>query len=251
VGVHGRPRGLHGGDDDRWKRDDPGVTFGDVKAVVNRAVDARLTLGSHGDLAIDFHGRLTRANPIRLLPLLADAAPFFVEEALLPEESHLFSTLQGLANIPLATGERLLSRHDFLPVLQAGISVVQPDLSHAGGISEVRRIASLAEVFGAHLAPHCPLGPIALAASLQVDFAVPNFLIQEQSLDVHDSQGNDLLDYLIDPAVFAFQDGFVGRPTAPGLGIEVDEAAVRRADEKGHRWHPPVWRHPDGSFAEW
>jgi galactonate dehydratase len=229
----------------------PVATFGDIQAVVSRAEVARQTLGPHGDFAIDFHGRATRANAIRLLPLLAEAAPLFVEEALLPEESHLFSTLQGLANIPLATGERLLSRHDFLPVLQAGISVVQPDLSHAGGISEVRRIASLAEVFGAHLAPHCPLGPVALAASLQVDFAVPNFLIQEQSLDVHDSQGNDLLDYLVDPAVFAFKDGFVARPTAPGLGIEVDEAAVRRADEKGHRWRPPLWRHPDGSFAEW
>lgn len=177
--------------------------------------------------------------------------PFFVEEAVLPEESHLFSTPQGLANIPLGTGERLLTRHEFLPVLEAGISIAQPDLSHAGGISEVRRIASLAEVFGAHLAPHCPPGPIASAASLQLNFAIPNFLIQEQSLDMRDTQGNALLDYLVDPAVFAFKDGFLDRPTAPGLGIEVDEAAVREADEKGHRWRPPVWRHPDGSFAEW
>jgi galactonate dehydratase len=229
----------------------PVATFGDIQAVVDRAVVARETLGPHGDFAIDFHGRLTRANAIRLLPLLVDAAPFFVEEALLPEESHLFSSLQGLANIPLATGERLLSRQEFLPVLQAGISVAQPDLSHAGGVSEVRRIASLAEVFGAHLAPHCPLGPIALAASLQVDFAIPNFLIQEQSLDIHESQGNSLLDYLLDPAVFAFKDGYVARPTGPGLGIEVDEAAVRRANEDGHRWRAPVWRHADGSFAEW
>jgi galactonate dehydratase len=229
----------------------PVATFGDIQAVVDRAVVARETLGPQGDFAIDFHGRVTRANAIRLLPLLADAAPLFVEEAVLPEESHLFSTLQGLANIPLATGERLLSRQEFLPVLQAGISIAQPDLSHAGGISEVRRIASLAEVFGAHLAPHCPLGPIALAASLQVDFAIPNFLIQEQSIDIHDTRGNALLDHLVDPGVFAYEDGFVGRPTAPGLGIEVDETAVRRADDLGHRWRPPVWRHPDGSFAEW
>lgn len=124
-------------------------------------------------------------------------------------------------------------------MLEAGISIAQPDLSHAGAISEVRRIASLAEVFGAHLAPHCPLGPIASAASLQVDFAIPNFLIQEQSLDIHDTQGNALLDYLVDSAVFAFKDGFLDHPTAPGLGIEVDEAAVRQADEKGHRWRRP------------
>jgi galactonate dehydratase len=129
--------------------------------------------------------------------------------------------------------------------------VAQPDLSHAGGISETRRIAAMAEAYDVALAPHCPLGPIALAASLQIAFAVPNFLIQEQSLGIHYNRGNDLLDYLVDPAPFRFVDGHVARPLGPGLGIEVDEAAVRRAAEVGHRWRNPVWRHADGSFAEW
>ncbi|WP_420112210.1 enolase C-terminal domain-like protein, partial [Pseudactinotalea sp.] len=87
--------------------------------------------------------------------------------------------------------------------------------------------------------------------SLQVDFATPNFLIQEQSLGIHYNVGNDLLDYLVDPAVFAFTDGHVARPTAPGLGIEVDENAVREADKKGHAWRSPLWRMPDGSLSEW
>ncbi len=153
--------------------------------------------------------------------------------------------------MPLATGERLFHRADFLPVLQAGISIAQPDLSHAGGISEVRRIAALAEIYDVGLAPHCPLGPISLAACLQVDFATPNAVIQEQSLGIHYNTGNELLDYLVDPTVFDFHDGYVRRPTGPGLGIEVDEKAVRAAAEHGHSWRPPRWRHRDGSFAEW
>ncbi|MGH3502729.1 MAG: enolase C-terminal domain-like protein, partial [Nocardioidaceae bacterium] len=108
-----------------------------------------------------------------------------------------------------------------------------------------------AETWGAALAPHCPLGPIALAASLQVAFATPNFLIQEQSLGIHYNVGTDLLDYLVDPAVFGFVDGHVQRLDQPGLGIRIDEAAVRTADQQGHHWRSPVWRHDDGSFAEW
>jgi galactonate dehydratase len=156
------------------------------------------------------------------------------------------------SSVPIAIGERMYSRWDFRQALESGLAVAQPDLSHAGGISEVRRIAAMAEVHGVSMAPHCPLGPIALAASLQIAFSTPNFLIQEQSLGIHyNGTGNDLLDYLVDPSVFTFVDGYVARPTGPGLGIEVDEASVRKADEIGHAWRSPVWRHPDGSFAEW
>jgi galactonate dehydratase len=101
------------------------------------------------------------------------------------------------------------------------------------------------------LAPHCPLGPVALAASLQVAFATPNFLIQEQSLGIHYNVGNDLLDYVVDPSVFTFRDGYVERPVLPGLGVSIDENAVRAADRTAHRWRSPVWRRPDGSFTEW
>lgn len=232
-------------------RSKPIATLADVRRVVERVAAARNVLGDGRDVALDFHGRVTYADVRRLLPLLEDLHPMFVEEPLLPEHGHRLGEVAAATRIPLATGERLYSRPDFLPAFQAGISVAQPDLSHAGGISETRRIAALAEVWDVLLAPHCPLGPIALAASLQVDFAVPNFLIQEQSLGIHYNRGGDLLDYLADTAVFGFVDGHIERPRGAGLGIEVDEDAVRRADERGHAWRNPVWRHDDGSRAEW
>ena len=118
-------------------------------------------------------------------------------------------------------------------------------------LSEVRRIAALAETYGALLAPHCPLGPIALAASLQVALATPNFLIQEQSIGIHYHVGADLLDYVADPGPLRIVAGHIARLDGPGLGITVDEAAVRQADRTAHAWRNPVWRHDDGSFAEW
>jgi galactonate dehydratase len=192
----------------------------------------------------------------RLLPLLEPLQPMFVEEPVLPEHTADLARITAATSIPIATGERLHSRWDFRPALEAGIGVAQPDLSHAGGISEVRRIAALAECFDVYMAPHCPLGPIALAACLQVDLTLPNLLIQEQSLGIHYNEGSDLLDYLVDRSVFDYSDGWVAAPTAPGLGIEVDERAVveaaRRADERGGiRWRNPVWQHEDGGFAEW
>jgi galactonate dehydratase len=168
-----------------------------------------------------------------------------------PENSHLIGEFVRSTTAPVATGERLYGRQEFLPVLSAGIAVAQPDLSHAGGITEVRKIAALAETYGVLLAPHCPLGPLALAACLQVGFATPNHLIQEQSIGIHYNQGAEVLDYLLDSAPFRFVDGHIERFTGPGLGIEIDENAVRQADKRGHRWRSPIWRHPDGSYAEW
>jgi galactonate dehydratase len=227
----------------------------DTTAAIDRTVAlataARAAMGDDGDFALDFHGRFTTPMARRVLRELEPLRPMFVEEPVLPEYAHRLRDVVESTTIPIACGERLFSRTDFLPALQAGIGVAQPDMSHAGGISEGRRIAALAETFDVLLAPHCPLGPIALAACLQVVFATPNFLIQEQSGGIHYNVTGDLLDYLVDPSVFRFVDGFCERPTQPGLGIEIDEAAVRRAAEQGHRWRGPVWRSPDGSFAEW
>lgn len=174
-----------------------------------------------------------------------------MEEPLLPEQGHLLPSLVGATSVPIATGERLYGRAEFLPALTVSIAVAQPDLSHAGGISEVHRIASLAETYGAQLAPHCPLGPIALAASLQVAFSTPNFLIQEQSRGIHYNKDADLLSYVVDTDPFRFDGGQARRTDLPGLGITVDENAVRAADRTGHAWRNPVWRHDDGAFAEW
>ncbi|MEU5875019.1 galactonate dehydratase [Glycomyces sp. NPDC047369] len=222
-----------------------------VHRIAEQFTELRAAVGDDFDIAIDFHGRFSTAMTRRVLPLLEPVMPLFVEEPVTPEFSRDLAVVTAGTSIPIATGERLFSRWDFRDVLPTGIAVAQPDLSHAGGISEVRRIAAMAEAHGVALAPHCPLGPIALASSLQVDFATPNFLIQEQSLGIHYNQGNDLMDYLVDPSVFAFDEGYVARPTKPGLGIDVDEAAVRKAAEQGHRWRNQVWRLKDGTFAEW
>jgi galactonate dehydratase len=226
-------------------------TVAELDEVVARVAAARQALGDTRDVAVDFHGRFTLANARRIAPLLEPFRPLFLEEPVVPENSHLVGEFVRSTSTPVSTGERLYSRQEFLPVLQAGIAVAQPDLSHAGGITEVRKIASLAEIFDAQLAPHCPLGPLALAACLQVGFATPNFLIQEQSIGIHYNEGAEVLDYVLDSAPLAFADGHIDRLTGPGLGIQIDENAVRAADKRGHAWRGPIWRHPDGSFAEW
>ncbi|MEV6696885.1 galactonate dehydratase [Streptomyces sp. NPDC051453] len=229
----------------------PLATREEVRACLVRAETAREVLGDERDFALDFHGRVSPANARRLLPLLAEYAPLFVEEPVLSEHMHAVPDLVNASNIPIALGERLFTRREFLAPLEAGVAVVQPDISHAGGISELRRIAALAEMYGAHIAPHCPLGPVALAASLQVAFTTPNFLIQEQSIGIHYNKDAELLDYVADREPFRFVGGSLLRTERPGLGVDIDEAAVRAADAKGHAWRNPVWRYEDGSFAEW
>ncbi|MEB4614564.1 galactonate dehydratase [Leucobacter sp. M11] len=226
-------------------------TSGELDAIVQRVGVAREVLGPDRDVALDLHGRFTLANARRLAPLVEPFRPMFLEEPVLPEYGHLLHKMTESTTVPIATGERLFSREDFLPAFAAGIAVAQPDLSHAGGISEVRRIAALAESYDVVLAPHCPLGPIALASCLQIGFSTPNYLIQEQSMGIHYNQGAGVLDYVADTSDLRIRDGYIDLLTKPGLGIEVDEAAVRRADATGHAWRSPIWRHDDGSFAEW
>lgn len=221
-----------------------------LRALARRVRAAREVLGDTADIAIDYHGRFTPAMARKSFPYIEEFSPLFVEEPVVPELSNLIGVVAASTSIPIATGERLYSRSDFRDVLSSGIAVAQPDVSHAGGISEVRRIAAAAETWGVSLAPHCPLGPIALAASLQVDCAVPNFLIQEHSHGIHYNAESDLLDYLIDRSVFEVRAGYVERPTAPGLGIEIDESQVRAVAAR-HGWRAPVWRTSDGALAEW
>ncbi|OKI69637.1 galactonate dehydratase [Micromonospora sp. CB01531] len=229
----------------------PVASVAELDGVVQRVAAAREVLGDQRDVAVDFHGRFSLATARRVAPLLEPFRPFFLEEPVVPENSHLIGELVRATTTPVSTGERLYNRQEFLPVLQAGIAVAQPDLSHAGGITEVRKIAALAEVYDVQLAPHCPLGPIALASCLQVGFATPNYLIQEQSIGIHYNLGAEVLDYCLDKKPLTFVDGHVERLTGPGLGIEIDEDAVRAADKRGHAWRSPTWRHRDGSYAEW
>jgi galactonate dehydratase len=134
----------------------------------------------------------------------------------------------------------------------AAVDIIQPDLSHAGGLSECRRIAASAETYDVAVAPHCPLGPIALAACMQLALLAPNFVIQEMSLGIHYNSGeHDLLTYLKHPEVFRVQDGMVAALEGAGLGVEIDEARVREAARLPHSWRNPVWRGPDGGIREW
>jgi galactonate dehydratase len=146
----------------------------------------------------------------------------------------------------------MFSRWDFKQVLADGyVDIIQPDLSHAGGITECKKIFAMAEAYDVAVAPHCPLGPIALAACLQVDATAYNAFIQEQSLGIHYNEGTDLLDYLVDRSVFAYENGVVNIPGGPGLGIEINETHVKKMAAIGHDWHNPIWRHKDGTVAEW
>ena len=171
---------------------------------------------------------------------------------MLAENNEALLDLRRTSVIPIATGERQFTRWGFKALLASGgADILQPDVSHAGSISELKKIATMAEAYDVAIAPHCPLGPICLAASLQIDFCTPNAFIQEQSLGIHYNQGSDLLDYLVDPTVFHYDAGFVQRLTGPGLGIEIDEEKVRAMAKIGHRWRNPIWRTEDGVVAEW
>ncbi|MFB6087350.1 MAG: galactonate dehydratase, partial [Haloarculaceae archaeon] len=223
-----------------------------VEAAVDRLCEVREAVGSEVDVALDFHGRATKPMAKRLAAALEPYDPMFIEEPVLPEHNDALPVIADATSVPIATGERMYSRWDFKQVFEDGtVDLIQPDLSHAGGITEVHKITAMAEAYDVGLAPHCPLGPVALASCLQVDAVAPNALIQEQSLDIHYNEGSDVLDYLADPAVFDYEDGFVTVPDGPGLGIEIDETHVREQARKDVDWHNPVWRHDDGSVAEW
>jgi galactonate dehydratase len=176
----------------------------------------------------------------------------FIEEPVLTENEEAFVELRRHCATPIATGERNYTRWGFKNLItQGGVDIVQPDLSHAGGILEVKKIAAMAEAYDVSVAPHCPLGPIALAACLQLDFCTGNAFIQEQSLHLHYNKDADLLDYLADKSPLAFKEGYVYRTDKPGLGIEVNEALVRERAKQPHHWLTPQCRNEDGSVAEW
>jgi galactonate dehydratase len=223
-----------------------------VSAVLERVAAVREAVGRDFGIAVDFHGRVHRAMAKILVRELEPFHLLFIEEPVLPEHLDALREIARHTTTPIATGERLYSRWDFRKLLEQGyVDIIQPDLSHAGGISEVKKIAAMAEAYDVAVAPHCPLGPIALSASLQVDACTPNVFIQEQSLGIHYNQSNDLLDYLTNPAVFRYDSGYVSLPQGPGLGIAVNEPLVRGKAKLGHQWKNPLWRNADGTVAEW
>lgn len=223
-----------------------------IEAVLERVDSIRRATGRGFGIAIDFHGRVHKPMAKVLAKKLEQFDPMFIEEPVLCDNLEAFPEIAAACNIPIATGERLFSRWDFKKLLSVGgVDIIQPDLSHAGGITEVKKIGSMAEAYDVALAPHCPLGPVALAACVQVDATCHNAFIQEQSMGIHYNQGKGVLDYVLNREDYAFHDGFMNLPGKPGLGVEVNEALVLEENQEPHRWRNPVWRHEDGSVAEW
>ncbi|MER9106289.1 galactonate dehydratase [Mesorhizobium sp. M0848] len=223
-----------------------------IDAAVERVAMVREAVGPNIGIAVDFHGRVHRPMARALVKELEPYRLMFIEEPVLSENREALKEIAALGSTPIALGERLYSRWDFKSVFEEGVvDIIQPDLSHAGGITECRKIAAMAEAYDVAVAPHCPLGPIALAACLQLDAVSYNCFIQEQSLGIHYNAANDLLDYAANKDVFRYEDGYVAIPDGPGLGVEIDEEYVKERAREGHRWRNPVWRHKDGSFAEW
>lgn len=223
-----------------------------VDSVVDRVETVRRAVGEAVDIAVDFRGRASTPMAQRLITALEPFEPMFIEEPVLPEHNDNLGTIAANTTVPLATGERMYSRWDFKGLLESGtVAVVQPDISHAGGITEVSKIATMAHPYDIAVALNCPIGPIALAASMQVCASIPNLLIQDHGFAFSEATSGIPYEYLATPDVFEFDDGFLSVLSDPGIGIKIDEDAVREKSQQEIDWHNPVWRHEDGSIAEW
>jgi galactonate dehydratase len=205
---------------------------------------AREGAGEDMDIMVDLHGRTTAAMAIQYCEVLAPYRPWFIEEPCQPEDWEGTARVARSTRIPIAAGERLCHRREFLPLLQSGaIAVAQPDVCHAGGLTEVRRIAALCDTFGVSMAPHNPLGPIATMVNIHLGFATPNFLIQEVMRS--DVPWRESIVSGVTPII----GGYVEPSQAPGIGIEInfEEAAKHPYRDV----HPAQWYHHDGAVADW
>ena len=223
-----------------------------IDAAVAVVAEIRAAFGNAIEFGLDFHGRVAAPMARVLIKELEPYRPLFIEEPVLAEQAEYYPRLAEMTSIPIAAGERMFSRFEFKRVFAAGgLSIVQPDLSHAGGITECVKIAAMAEAHDIGFAPHCPLGPLALASCLHVDFVSHNAVLQEQSMGIHYNQGAELMDYVLNKEDFQFHNGYMLPPKKPGLGVDVNEALVVERSKDVADWRNPVWRHADGAVAEW
>jgi galactonate dehydratase len=223
-----------------------------IDATVAVVAQIREAFGNSIEFGLDFHGRVNAPMAKVLIKELEPYRPLFIEEPVLAEQAEYYPRLAAQTHIPIAAGERMYSRFEFKRVLeQGGLAILQPDLSHAGGITECYKIAAMAEAYDVTLAPHCPLGPIALAACLHVDFVSRNAVFQEQSMGIHYNQGAELLDYVVNKEDFSMEGAFFLPPPKPGLGVVINEELVIERSKQAPDWRNPVWRYEDGSVAEW
>lgn len=227
-------------------------SFKKIDAVCERVAIIRDTLGMDMDIAVDFHGRVHKTMARVLAKELDQFHLMFIEEPVLSQNNEAMRDIRQATCTPIATGERMFSRWEFKNLLEAGyVDIIQPDLSHAGGISECKKIAAMAEAYDVAVAPHCPLGPIAFGACVQLDSCTPNAFIQEQSLGIHYNKGGDLLDYLADASIYEYHEGFMGLLKGPGLGVTMNEEYIKEKAKDCPTWKNPIWRNFDGTVAEW
>jgi galactonate dehydratase len=225
----------------KWRAHEP-PSF--IDAFVERAYLMREWVDPDVELCFDFHGKMTPGMAIEVCHAIKGMRPLFVEEPVPQENVDALKLVSDHVPFPIATGERLLTRWGFREVLEKGaVSLIQPDGSHVGGITELKKVANMAEVYYVHIMPHCAIGPVVLAACMQVDAVVPNFLIQEQ---VDFSLGNGLLreDWQV-------RDGHIELPTKPGLGFEIDEAEVAKESVYREELGGEYYYESDGSVADW
>jgi galactonate dehydratase len=219
----------------------------DIDQVAHMMQDLRSAVGDEVELMVDFHGRCASVGAaLHYIDALAAGRPLFVEEPLPPQDVAGMKALSGRTHVPLAAGERLVDRHEFMPFLQDRlIDIAQPDLCHVGGFTEARKIASLAEACGAGIAPHNPLGPLAGVAALHFDVATPNFVIQEEM-----SGAVPWYDAVLQGPIRRI-DGYWQVPDAPGLGVEIDEAEAARHPFKQEVLTATDAVLPDGTVVDW
>lgn len=231
-------------------------SFKKVEAVCERVNAIRELYGYDMDIAVDFHGRVHKPMAKVLARELEQFRLMFIEEPVLPENNEALREIANHTATPIAVGERMFSRWEYKKLFEQGIAdIVQPDLSHAGGITECLAIARMAEAYDVALAPHCPLGPIALAACINLDCTAPNAFIQEQSMGIHYNKGGDLMDYLNDASIYQYKEGYIDIVGRPGLGVDINEEYVKETADRfaaeGGNWRNPIWRNEDGTAAEW
>lgn len=227
-------------------------SYDKVEKVLKNMQAIRDSVGMDLQVGIDFHGRVHKAMAKTLIKELEAFKPMFIEEPVLPENEEAFIDLAQRTNIPLATGERLCNRWDYKRLITSGaVDIIQPDAALCGGILETKKICAMAEAYDIAAAPHAPYGPVALAATFQIDACTQNVFIQEQSLGIHYNKGFDLLDFVKNKEIFHYNDGFAEVPKGPGLGIEMNEELIREVAVEDLSWSNPKWKNYDGTMAEW
>ncbi|MCB0080017.1 MAG: galactonate dehydratase, partial [Caldilineaceae bacterium] len=225
----------------KWRGHEPPAVIDDF---VKRAYLMREWVGPEVEIAFDFHGKMTPALAIEICHELKGMRPMFVEEPTPQENIDALKQVSDHVPFPIATGERLLSRWEFRTLFEKqAAAYIQPDGSHAGGISELKKIANMAEVYYIHVMPHCAIGPVALTACMHVDAVIPNFLIQE-------SVGPDyLVDVVQEP--WTVNNSYIELPTEPGLGFTINEAEVQKLHEYTEELGGEFFYDQDGSVADW